>query len=98
MDMKVFSLGRMMAFRVPRDLATAVGVVIGDVLYPRIYRGKIVYFKEHEPGARSIMYRSKDLGLPVLGLPAEHARELQIEPGTRLALSIHQGCIRVEKV
>ena len=98
MEKRAVSLGRALTIRVPREIAEVAGVVPGDVLFPRIQRQSIMYAREYQTGCRSIAYRSKDQGIPVLGIAAEHARDLGIVAGTLMDISVHKGTIRMAKV
>ena len=95
---RVFTLGGMLAVRIPKEIATQAGVTPGMVTYA-ILNGKwIEYSRERSNDSRPIMYRRKDLGLPFLSIPRPYAQALGIAVGDIVDFKLRIGRIMIGKV
>jgi len=88
---RIFSLGPMVAVRVPVDVAQHAGLVLGDKVVGSVRGGRIVY--EKGVTGRTVSYRAKDFGLAIIPIPNACQRELGLEVGDMVDVVVRGGLL-----
>ena len=97
---RVFTLGGMLAVRIPKEIATQAGVTPGMVTYA-ILNGKWIEYSRYQPNdfaSRPITYRRKDMGLPFLSIPRPYAQALGIVLGDIVDIKLRMGRVMIGKI